>query len=77
MMTVETSGLLRTTTVDEPRFAAFVAKMVASYRRSRDKHTKAGRGMYFGWTDAQCQEAARFYCGVYRNQFLKTEPVNG
>ena len=75
MMTVETSGLLRPAHVDENRYAKFLAKQAAYYRRCRDKHNAAGKGMYHGWTDAECQGAADFYCGCYRHHFRVLVPV--
>lgn len=76
MMTVETSGLLQPGAVDETKYAKFLAKQVKSYRGYRDKHNAAGRGIYFGWTDAECQGAAEFYCRSYRSHYQVLVPVS-
>lgn len=60
--------------VDEAKFAAWVEKTAKSYRRWRDK----GKSLYVGWTDEQCTEAARFYCGCYQHHFrvqIQIDPV--
>ena len=66
--------------VDEKRYAAFVAKTLRGYKRSRDKANAKGDAgafapLYYGWTDEQCAEATRFYCECYREQFRVLVPV--
>lgn len=60
-----TSHLYKPGDVDETAYGKFLAKMVKYYRRCRDKR----HHFYTDWTDAQCQEAAEFYCRSYRHQF--------
>ncbi len=69
MSATVTTALYTPGAVDEAAFARFVAKTEASYRRSVAKHNARGKGLYLGWTDADCVEAARAYCGCYRHQF--------
>lgn len=61
--------------VDETAFAAFVAKTVKSNMRARDKANKAGRGIWHGFSDDDCREAARSYCSCYRHHFRVLIPV--
>lgn len=68
MLTVETK-MFRNGDVDEAAYAKFVAKTIKSNMRARDKANKRGDGIWFGFTDDQCREAARSYCAMYRHQF--------
>ena len=65
-----TSQLYRAGEVDEAKYAAFVAKTVRSNLRARDKANAKGdpRGLWYGFTDEQCREAAEAYCHCYRHQ---------
>lgn len=79
-MTDVTTELLRPTDVDETAYAAFLANTTKHYKKLRDKANARGNGkgvigMYLGWTDEQCAEAARSYCGAYRHQFRVLVPV--
>jgi len=69
-MTVTTQAFTHSA-VDETRFAAFVAKVTKSNLRLRGK----GHRDYVDMTDADCEEAARSYCSMYRHQFRALIPV--
>ena len=63
------TGMFIPGAVDEVAFARFVAKTEAGYRRAISKAASNPRSLYHGWTDADCVEAARFYCGCYRHHY--------
>ena len=70
-MAVEAGPLYKHGDVDEAAYERFYQKTLKSYRRVAAK----GRGLYAGWTDEQCIEAAGFYCRSYRHQFRVLVPV--
>lgn len=76
---VETKLFTPTADHDEVRYAAFVAKTLRGYVRARDKANAKGKpeAMYYGWTDAECAEAAGFYCRAYRHQFRVYRAADG
>ena len=64
-----TTSLYAHGAVDEAAFAKFVAKMERFYRKCMAKGAADMRSMYYGWTEADCVEAARAYCGCYRHHY--------
>ena len=71
-----TSGpMLRPSDVDEAAYAKFLTKITKSNMRARDKSNASGRGVWVGMSDADCAEAARSYCIMYRHQFRVLVPV--
>lgn len=64
--------------IDEAKYAAFVAKTVKSNMRARDKADRRGDpgGLWYGFTDEQCAEAARSYCEMYRHQFARLVEID-
>lgn len=77
-MTVTTEFLRKTGEIDETAYAAFLAKNVKSNIRARDKANARGltRSVWYGMTDAECTEAARSYCVMYRHHFAIFAPAN-
>ncbi len=71
MSNAVTTQMLRPGDVDEAAYAKFVAKILKSNLRARDK----GRTCFAGMTDDECREAARSYCVMYRHQFRVLVPV--
>lgn len=72
-----TSALYRPGAVDEEKYTAFVAKTIKQNIRARDKANAKGdaRGLWFGFTDEQCQLAAEQYCHCYRHHFRVLVPA--
>lgn len=65
--------------VNEEKYAAFVAKTEASYRKWRAKGQAGKRAYrdYIDWTDADCRKMAEVYCGMYRHQFRTLHKISG
>lgn len=66
-----TTQILAQGDVDEAKYAAFVAKVTRQHERAM----KRGARGYEGWSPADCAEAARSYCVMYREQYRTLVPV--
>lgn len=77
MIEVTTELLRKTGEIDEVKYAEFLAKTIKSNIKARDKANARNltRSVWYGMSDADCTEAARSYCTMYRHHFAIFAPV--